>query len=622
MDLRDIREPADIKNLKTSELEDLARQLRERILQVVSENGGHLASNLGAVELTLALHRAFDSPRDKIIFDVGHQCYAHKLITGRQEAMERLRQFGGASGFPKLEESLHDAYGTGHASTAISAALGMARARDLRGTGEHVVAVVGDGAFTGGLCYEALNNLGHDKTRLIVVLNDNQMSIAPNVGALSNYLNYMRTSRAWLELKRKLSAFFLKVPLIGRFLYKLSQRTKDSFRNFFIKDRFFSAFGMHYIGPIDGHQFHSMEKILKRAKRFSEPVLVHVVTQKGKGYEYSEKRPWSTHGVNPFYPETGEPRKASTARSFGKAAGEHLVQLAKEDPRIVAISAAMVEATGLGPFQAAYPTRMFDVGIAEGHAVTMAAGLAVAGMRPVVALYDTFLQRAYDQVVVDVCVQNLPVTFLIDRAAMGGADGPTHHGVFGAAFLRHVPGLQVYNPRSIEEMEAMLTFALSHDGPVFIRYPRSESPGMQELPYAGFSPGRWERLSPAGELALVATGPMVSEALKVREILAAQGTKAQVINAASIKPLDAACLKEFTLKNTPYYVLEEQALAGGLGSAISEHCVQGGLRLPEHIFALKDRFVTHGSHEELLKECGLNARHLAEEILQRQEAIA
>jgi len=298
------------------------------------------------------------------------------------------------------------------------------------------------------------------------------------------------------------------------------------------------------------------------------------------------------------------------------------VQLAKEDPRIVAISAAMVEATGLGPFQAAYPERMFDVGIAEAHAVTMAAGLAVAGMRPVVALYDTFLQRAYDQVVVDVCVQNLPVTFLIDRAAMGGADGPTHHGVFGTAFLRHVPGLQVYNPRSIEEMEAMLTFALSHDAPVFIRYPRSESPGMQELPYAGFTPGSWERLTPAGELALVATGPMVSEAMKVREILAAQGTKAQVINAASIKPLDAACLKDFTLKNMPYYVLEEQALAGGLGSAISEHCVQGGLRLPEHIFALKDRFVTHGSHEELLKECGLDAPQLAAEILRRREAIA
>ena len=536
--------------------------------------------------------------------------------------MERLRQYGGASGFPKLTENEHDAYGTGHASTAISAALGMARARDLQGGKEHIVAVVGDGAFTGGLCYEALNNLGHDKTRLIVVLNDNQMSIAPNVGALSNYLNYMRTSRAWLELKRKLSAFFLKVPLIGKFLYKLSQRTKDSFRNFFIKDRFFSAFGMHYIGPIDGHQFHSMEKILKRAKRFTEPVLVHVVTQKGKGYEYAEQRPWSTHGVNPFYPETGEPRKASTARSFGKAAGEALVEMAREDKRIVAISAAMVEATGLGPFQAAYPERLFDVGIAESHAVTMAAGLAVAGMRPVVALYDTFLQRAYDQVVVDVCVQQLPVTFLIDRAAMGGADGPTHHGVFGAALLRHVPGLMVFNPRSIEEMQAMLAFALQHDGPVFIRYPRGESAGMKELPYAGFVPGTWERLHKAGDISLLATGPMVSEALKVRDILAAQGIKAQVVNAGSIKPLDGGLLKELTLKNTPYYVLEEQSLAGSLGGAIAEHCVQHGLRLPEHLFALQDAFVTHGSHEELLRACQLDAKSIAEQIIRFQEAIA
>jgi len=622
MDLRAIRQPADLKGLKTAQLDALSAQLRERIIDIVSENGGHLASNLGMVELTLALHRVFDSPRDKIIFDVGHQCYAHKLLTDRQEGMERVRQYGGASGFPKLGESEHDAYGTGHASTAISAALGMARARDLKGGDEHIVAVVGDGAFTGGLCYEALNNLGHDKTRLIVVLNDNQMSIAPNVGAMSKYLTYMRTSKAWINLKRRISNFFLKIPLIGKPLFKLSQRTKDSFKNFLIRDRFFSAFGLRYVGPIDGHQIKSMEKLLQRAKRFDEPVLVHVMTEKGKGYEYAEKQPWSTHGVNPFDPVTGQPKNPSAARSFGKAAGELLSELAEEDERIVAISAAMVEATGLGPFQRAHPERLFDVGIAESHAVTLAAGLAVGGMRPVVALYDTFLQRAYDQVVVDICVQKLPVVFLIDRAAIGGADGPTHHGIFGTSFLRHVPNLMVFNPRSIEELQAMLPFALSQDQPVFIRYPRAEAKGMKELPYAGFTPGKWEVLGKKGELCLIATGPMVAEALIVKQTLSKQGISAQVINAASVKPLDTGFIKDLTLTNTPYYVLEEQALAGGLGSAISEYCVQNSLKLPEHIFAVPDAFITHGARGDLLVECGLDAHTIAEQILRMREAIA
>lgn len=619
MDLRAIRQPADLKGLTKAQLDQLSAQLRERIIQIVSENGGHLASNLGMVELTLALHRVFDSPRDKIIFDVGHQCYAHKLLTGRQEGMERLRQYGGASGFPKLGESEHDAYGTGHASTAISSALGMARARDLRGGDEHIIAVVGDGAFTGGLCYEALNNLGHDKTRLIIVLNDNQMSIAPNVGAVSKYLTYMRTSKAWIHLKRRLSGFFLKVPLIGEPLFKLLQRTKDSFKNFLIRDRFFSSFGLRYVGPIDGHQMASLEKLLQRAKRFDEPVLVHVMTEKGKGYEYAEKQPWSTHGVNPFDPATGQPKNPSTARSFGKAAGELLTELAEGDERIVAISAAMVEATGLGPFQRAHPERLFDVGIAEGHAVTLAAGLAVGGMRPVVALYDTFLQRAYDQVVVDICVQNLPVVFLIDRAAIGGADGPTHHGVFGTAFLRHVPNLSLYNPRSIEEMQAMLPFALAQEGPVFIRYPRAEAEGMKDVPYAGFTPGKWELLSKEGEISLVATGTMVSEALGVKQLLALHGISSQVVNAASVKPLDTGFIRELSQTHTPYYVLEEQALAGGLGSAISEYCVQNRLQPPEHIFAVPDRFITHGARGDLLAECGLNAQGITGQILRMRE---
>jgi 1-deoxy-D-xylulose-5-phosphate synthase len=497
----------------------------------------------------------------------------------------------------------------------------MARARDLQGGREHVVAVVGDGAMTGGLCYEALNDAGHQKTRLIVILNDNQMSIAPNVGALSNYLTHMRTSKAWISLKRALSAFFLKVPLIGGWLFDLLQRVKDSIKNIFVRDRFFGALGFHYLGPIDGHNLRYMEKIFQRAKRFEEPVIIHVVTQKGKGYDYAEQEPSNTHGVSPFHPENGQPKSAATARSFGKAAGQLLVDLAREDERIVAITAAMAESTGLAPFQAAYPARLFDVGIAEAHAVTLAAGLAASGLRPVVALYDTFLQRAYDQVVVDVCLQNLPVTFLIDRAAMG-ADGPTHHGVFGTALLRHVPDLMLLNPRSIEEMEGMLRFALSHPGAVFIRYPRLESARMQQLPAAAFRPGVWERLTPPGEICLVATGPMVSEALAVREMLSTQGLQAQVVNASSVKPLDMDFLGELTRLDIPYYVLEEQALAGGLGSAVSEACVQRQLKLPDYLFALKDVFVPHGSHDRLLAHCGLDARSIADSLLGMRRMVS
>ena len=622
MELHDVRKPADLKGLGEKELEELAGQLRQRIIQVVSDNGGHLASNLGMVELTIALHRVFDSPRDKIVFDVGHQSYAHKMLTGREGEMDSLRQYGGISGFPKREESEYDAYGTGHASTGISAALGLARARDLKGEEGHVVVGVGDGALTGGLCYEALNDAGNRKTRLIVILNDNGMSIAPNVGAVSESLTYMRTSKAWLHAKASLTDALPKVPLIGKPLFRFTRRVKDSVRNFLVRDGLFTSLGFRYLGPMDGHNIPYLEKVLQRAKRLKEPVLIHAVTQKGKGYAYAEREPWSAHGVNPFHPENGQPRNHSQARSFGAAAGELLTGLAAEDRRIVAITAAMAEATGLAPFQQAYPDRLFDVGIAESHAVTLAAGLASGGMKPFVALYDTFLQRAYDQVVVDICLQNLPAVFLIDRAAMGGADGPTHHGVFGTAFLRHVPGLTLLYPRSVEELEAMIRFAQRHPGPVFIRYPRLEGRGMKELPCRSFSPGKWESLLPGEGPCLVATGPMVSEAVGVRQRLMENGLKARVVNASSIKPLDTAFLRELTARQIPYYVLEEQVLAGGLGGAVSEYCVQNNLRLPDHIFALPDTFIPHGSHEDLLRHCGLDAESLYRQIMSMREAIA
>ncbi len=609
-----------LKGMKPEALEALADTLRGRILEAVSRNGGHLASNLGVVELTIALHRVFDSPRDKIIFDVGHQCYTHKMLTGRDSEMAGLRCYQGLAGFPKCEESPHDAYETGHASTAISASLGLARARDLKGEDHRVIAVVGDGALTGGLCYEALNDAGNRKTQLIVILNDNQMSISPNVGAVSNYLTYLRSSRTWTDLKRSITGGLPKVPVIGGPLLRFMQNIKGSLRNFMVRDRYFDTLGFQYLGPMDGHDIRRLEKVLRRAGELRRPVLIHVVTQKGKGYAPAEKEPWAKHGVSPFNPADDQPLRHAAGRSFGKAAGQLLTDLAAEDPRIVAVTAAMTASTGLEPFQQAHPDRLFDVGIAEPHAMTLASGLARGGMKPFVAIYDTFLQRAYDQVVVDVCLQQLPVTVLMDRAALGGEDGPTHHGVFGTAYLRHVPELTLLYPRSIEELEAMIRFAKDHPGPVFIRYPRGESEGMQALPYQGFKPGRWERLLPGKDLALIALGPMVAEAVKAREILRQQGVSAQVINAGSVKPLDGGLIRELSEKGMPYYVLEEQVLAGGLGSAIAEHCLMEGLNPPERIFALPDAFVPQGSHGELLMHCGLDAKNIAQQLMKHRRA--
>lgn len=611
-----------LKEYSPRQVAALIPALRQQIVTSVSQTGGHLASNLGVVELTVALHRVFDSPRDKIVFDVGHQCYAHKILTGRGERMDSLRQFGGISGFPKPSESEHDAYGTGHASTAISAALGMARARDLRGTGEHVIAVVGDGAFTGGMCYEALNDGGSSKTRMIIILNDNQMSIAPIVGALSNYLTHMRASKGWLTAKKRVTAFLLRVPGVGKPLHDLMQRFKNHIRNVFVKDVLFQSFGLRYLGPVDGHDEPGLEKILRRAKAFDRPVLLHIVTQKGKGYPMAENAPDRTHGVSPFDLLDGSPKVTSVARSFGEAAGALLTQMGGEDERIVAITAAMADSTGLRSFQQRFPTRLFDVGIAEEHAVTMAAGMAQAGLHPVVAMYDTFLQRAYDQVIVDVCLQKLPVCFLIDRAGVGGEDGPTHHGVFGASFLRNVPGLILLAPRCVDEMLRMLRFAMAHQGPVFIRYPRAEQMAQAMFPCLSFEPGVWEVMIEGQDLALVATGPMVSEAIKAHKILKERGISAGVVNASSVKPLDHALLRKFSQQNLPYVTMEEQMLAGGLGSGICEYCVQEGLRLPLHLFALPDQYIPHGSHDKLLHALKLDGEGMAQAIHIIMEKIA
>ena len=615
MKLSDIRSPEDVKRIPQKEVNDLVIELRERITEVVSQNGGHLASNLGVTELTVALHRVFDVPKDKLIWDVGHQCYAHKLLTGRNERFDTLRTFGGLSGFPKCAESPYDLYETGHASTALSSAVGFARARDLKGEKHHVVAVVGDGAFTGGMCYEALNDAGSSKTRLIVVLNDNQMSISRNVGALSEYLSFLRTSKGWLDAKKAITRMLKRIPVGGEQLTKWARGMKNHVRNIFVHDSFFLAMGFKYLGPIDGQDEEMIEKMLRRACRVEKPVLLHIVTTKGAGYAPAEKAPDRMHGTPPFEIESGLPKGKSKRKAFSRQVGETLLALGQEDERIVCVSAAMAGSTGLCEFAKVWPNRHFDVGIAEEHAVTMAAGLAKGGMHPVVGIYDTFMQRAFDQVLEDVCLQNLPVTFLMDRAALGGEDGPTHHGVFGNSWMRPIPNLTLLYPRSTMELDLMLRFAVQKDGPVAIRYPKAEGRYQKDYPARAFTPGRWEVLEKGNDLALLALGGMVDEALVMRRMLKDKGVEAAVVNCSSVKPMDEALLQKLSLQQIPFVVMEEQQKAGGLGSAILECCQQKGFPLPLKLFALEDAFVPHGAHGDLMRHLRLTAQDMADAIL-------
>lgn len=620
--LSDIHSPEDLKRLSDRQVQALLPEIREAIIEAVAQCGGHLASNLGAVELTVALHRVFDTPRDKIVFDVGHQCYTHKILTGRRERMGTLRQFGGISGFPRIDESPHDAYGTGHASTAISAALGLARARDLMGGDGHVVAVVGDGAMTGGLCYEALNDAGSGKTNLIVILNDNQMSISPNVGALSNQLTRLRTSRGWLGAKRAVENVLKRMPLLDKPLHHALQGFKNHLRNVFVHDRFFSALGFRYLGPVDGQDEKGLEAFLRRAQALQGPVLLHIVTKKGQGYSPAESEPARMHGVQPFDRHNGSPKVRSVGQSFGAAAGELLADLSDRDGRIVAITAAMAESTGLMPFKTRHPERLFDVGIAEEHAVTMAAGMARGGLRPFVAIYDTFLQRGFDQLIVDVCVQNLPVVFLMDRAGIGGEDGPTHHGVFGMSYLRMIPNVTVLTPRCVPELQQMIPWALEQEGPVAIRYPRAEAVVQAKYPYGEFVPGQWEVLEEGQDVALVASGSIVAEALVAARALQQRGVQAAVIAANSVKPLDHALIKELSQSGAPFMTVEEHVLAGGFGSAVAEHCLQHGLPGPAYMMGLEDAFAAHGDRGALLCQHGLDGASIAHRVTQAIEKTA
>ena len=612
MVLERIHSSEDVKRLSSKELPVLAQELRARIIDSVSRNGGHLASNLGVVELTIALHRAFDFPKDALIFDVGHQCYAHKLLTGRADSFDTLRQFGGLAGFPRREESPYDAFDTGHASTAISAAAGMARARDLAGGSQSVVAVVGDGALTGGMCYEALSDAGSSKLRMIVVLNDNGMSISRNVGAVSRYLTHMRSSKGWFEAKHVVGDFLRRIPVVGNSLHAFFQRIKNSLRNIFVQDRLFDSLGFHYLGPVDGRDITGLERLFRRARQLDEPVLIHVVTKKGRGYSQAESNPTRLHGTPPFDVHTGEPLSPA-GKSMGKAAGDALCAMAAADSRIVAVTAAMTGSTGLGEFASRYPDRLYDVGIAEEHAVTMAAGLAAGGARPFVAIYDSFLQRAYDQILLDVCEQHLPVCFLVDRAGLI-EDGVTHQGVYGNAFLTQMPGLTVLNAATCDELQAMIRYALTLDAPVAIRYGKTETENVavwpREKPYAPM----WPLLRTGDELAILACGAMVGQAMRAAELLDQQSLRCAVYAADCIQPLDESVLNQ--LKDSKLVTLEEGVVSGGLSSLVPAWRAAHGVCKPLLTLGVEGLCATQGDHTLQLRAQGLDAESVARRIAQ------
>ncbi len=620
--LEQIESPEAVRQLSSAQLVQLAAELRQVIVETVSVNGGHLGSSLGVVELTIALHRVFHTPADQIIWDVGHQSYAHKLLTGRREQFASLRQYRGLSGFPKRKESVHDAFDVGHSSTSISAALGMAAARDILNDDAKVVAVIGDGSLTAGMAFEALNHAGHLKKRLVVILNDNDMSISPNVGALSSFLSRKMSTDKFIRFKKETENILRLVPGIGKDLVYLAKRAEESLKSFMTPGMLFEGFGFDYFGPLDGHNLTELIETMNNVARIDGPVLLHVLTQKGKGFTPAEQNPPKFHGIGPFDVKTGEtpPAKVSAPRSYTSVFGDTLLKLAADDQRIIAITAAMTEGTGLKQFSEVFPGRFFDVGIAEQHAVTFAAGLACRGLRPVVAIYSTFLQRAYDQVLHDVCLQNLPVTFAMDRGGLVGADGPTHHGVFDYSFLRHMPNMTFAVPRDERMLQRIMLTASQAEGPFAYRYPRGTGLGLdlaekvtELLPIGG---GELLREGTAG--LLVALGSMVEPALKAASLLAAEGIELTVIDAVFLKPLDQALLLG-RAQAAPFVItLEENALQGGFGSALLELFADHGLTVPLARLGIPDHFVEQGTQQQLRDELDLSVAGIVDKVKQFQ----
>jgi len=617
--LESIRSPADVKRLPRSRLPELAAEVRKLIVDVVSRNGGHLASSLGAVELAIAIHYVFDTPQDKVIWDVGHQAYAHKILTGRREAFPTLRQHGGLSGFTRRSESPYDSFTTGHSSTSISAGFGMACAKFLKKEDSKVIAVIGDGSLTAGIAYEGLNQAGGILKRdLIVILNDNEMSISRNVGALSSFLSRTFSAKKLQELRRELGFFFKKLPRIGEDIYQLAKRTEESFKSFVTPGMLFEAFNFEYFGPINGHNIDHLIDIMNNISYIREPVLLHVSTTKGKGYAPAEKNPVYFHGCGCFDADTGSclDRK-SPAPTYTEVFGRTLLELAAKDPRIVAVTAAMPEGTGLSGFAQTYPDRFFDVGIAEQHAVTFAAGMAAEGFRPVVAIYSTFLQRAFDQVLHDVCLDRLPVILALDRGGLVGEDGPTHHGVFDLSFLRSLPNMVLMVPRDESELRRMMVTALQHDGPVAFRYPRGTAVGVPLAPAATPVPiGKAKVLADGDDVVILAVGVSVAEALKARALLAGQGVQATVVDGRFVKPVDTDLLVDLARRVPRLVTVEESMRQGGFGSAVLEALNDAGI---QHVsierIGIPDTFVEHGPQSLLRAKYGLDADGIARAAL-------
>ena len=616
--LSQVSKADDVKKLDSRELYKLSDEIRQFMIKSLSKTGGHLASNLGVVELTLALHKVFESPKDKLIWDVGHQTYVHKIITGRKEKFDTIRQYKGLSGFPKRNESIHDTFETGHSSTSISAGLGFALSRDIKKEDYHVVSIIGDGAMTAGMAFEALNHAGDIKTNLIVVLNDNEMSISENVGGLSHYLNKLRTEPTYFKVKKDVEHVLCSIPSVGKKVFKTAERAKDSVKYFFVPGMLFEDLGFKYLGPIDGHNIDELINVFNRAKKVKGPVLVHILTKKGKGYKPAELNPDKYHSAAPFVIETGETKKKSSDKKYSEIFGDTLVELAKDNEKIVAITAAMPAGTGLCKFKKQYPKRFFDVGIAEQHGVTLAAGFAANGLKPFFVVYSTFLQRGYDQVIHDVCIQNLPVVFAIDRAGLVGADGETHQGVFDYSFLSNIPNMTMVAPKDEEELKKMIKFSLTHNGPIAIRYPRGNSCNIETMSVDNeIELGKSEILKEGKNIAIIAIGKMVEYGVKVSEILEKDNIDITLINGRFIKPLDKKMISKVARKHKLIITLEDNIKIGGFGSNINDVLIKNNFSGEVINIGIPDKFVEHGNVEKLFIENGMDEVSIAKLIKEK-----
>lgn len=616
--LDNIKQPNDIKNIDPKDYDALAAEIREFLISKISQTGGHLGSNLGAVELTMALHLSLDLPYDKIVWDVGHQSYTHKLLTGRREGFDSLRKFGGMSGFPKRKESDCDCFDTGHSSTSISAGLGLVKARELKGEHNTVVSVIGDGSLTGGMAYEALNNASRMDTNFIIILNDNNMSISENVGGVSKYLNNIRTRENYQNLKDS-----IYYPLLdkkyGQPIIDFVRKTKNSIKQLVVPGMFFEDMGIKYLGPVDGHDIKALTTVMKEAKRCETAVLVHVITQKGRGYEPALRHPARFHGAEPFDIETGLPMKKKEKANYTDVFSTVMVKLGARNEKVVAITAAMPDGTGLKRFHNVYPDRFFDVGIAEQHAVTFAAGLAVGGLIPIVAVYSSFLQRAYDQIIHDVCIQNLPVVFAIDRAGLVGSDGETHQGIFDLSYLSSIPNMTVMAPKNKWELSDMMKFAVNFGAPIAVRYPRGEAYDGLKDNRDEIQLGKSEIIYKGSKVALFAVGSMVKTAVIVREKLAECGIDATVVNARFVKPIDKDMVDELAANHDLIVTMEENVANGGFGDKVIEYANETGLECDILQIAIPDEYVEHGNVEILKNEIGIDADSIVEKIMKKKQ---